>query len=119
MPKGSCLCQKLQYEYQGEPVVKARKVNIPKDKVHVISGFAKQFTQLHESGKKLTINFCGECGGTVYKTHESFPGSIIILAGTLDDPDGLEQSKPSQELFSKHRVSWLSGLSWAEQKQEF
>lgn len=73
---------------------------------------------MHESGKELTVTFCTECGGTIYKTHGSFPGHIIILAGTLDG-DELEKCKPEQELFSKDRVSWLPGLSWAEQKEEF
>jgi hypothetical protein len=68
---------------------------------------------------KLEITFCGECGCTIYKTHESFPGKIIILAGTRDDPEGLEESRPEQELFVKHRVSWLSSLNGANQKQEF
>lgn len=68
---------------------------------------------------KLEITFCGECGCTIYKTHESFPGKIIILAGTLDNLDGLEESTPEQELFVKHRASWLTSLDGAEQKLEF
>lgn len=68
---------------------------------------------------KLEITFCGECGCTVYKKHESFPGSTIVLAGTGDDPEVLEKSRPDQELFVKHRASWLSGLDGADQKLEF
>ena len=155
MPTGSCLCNKLQYEYEGEPLAKARKPIIlsmkafslihfdlqatchclscrkisggthslnlifPENKIRVVSGSAKSLTLTHETGKNLTITFCGNCGCAVYKTHELFPGSIIILAGTLDDPEGLEKSKPEQELFTKHRVSWLSKFEWANQKSEF
>jgi hypothetical protein len=92
---------------------------VPEDKIRVTGGSTKQYTETHENGKKLTVNFCGECGCTIYKTHESFPGSVIILAGTLDDPEGLEMSKPEAELFAKHRVSWLPGLDGAKQKPEF
>jgi hypothetical protein len=92
---------------------------LPEDKFKVIAGSAKNWTGTHESGKKLTVYFCGDCGTTIYKTHELFPGMVVILAGTLDDPQGLEQAKPMVELFSKHRVSWLPGLSWTEQKEEF
>jgi hypothetical protein len=68
---------------------------------------------------RLTIYFCDNCGGTVYKTHEKFPGMVVVLAGTLDEPDGLAKSKPDAELYSKHRVEWLPSLSWTEQKVEF
>ncbi|KAJ5216417.1 uncharacterized protein N7498_002824 [Penicillium cinerascens] len=87
--------------------------------MHVTVGSAKQYTETHENGKKMTVKFCGECGCAIYKTHESYPGTVVILAGTLDDPEGLEQSKPERELFTKHRFSWLPGLKWAEQTPEF
>lgn len=92
---------------------------LPEDKFNVIAGSAKSYTSTHESGKKLTVYFCGDCGSAIYKTHELFPGMVVILAGTLDDPQGVEQAKPVVELYSKHRVSWLPGFSWTEQKDEF
>ena len=92
---------------------------VPEDKIRVTGGSTKQYTETHENGKKLTVYFCGECGSVIYKQHESFPGSAVILAGTLDDPEGLEKSKPQVELYAKHRVSWLPVLAGAEQKPEF
>lgn len=92
---------------------------MPKDKLRVSSGSPKQYTQIHENGQKLTVSFCDTCGCTIYKEHESFPESVIVLAGTLDDPDALEQARPEMELWTKHRVSWLSGLQGTEQKVEF
>lgn len=92
---------------------------LPEDKLRVTDGSTKQFTQTHESGLKLTIYFCSNCGVTIYKTHEKFPGMVVVLAGTLDDADGLANSKPEAELYSKHRVGWLPNLSWTEQKVEF
>lgn len=92
---------------------------LPEDKVHISAGSPKQYTQIHENGQKLTFSFCDNCGCTVYKAHESFPGSVVVLAGTLDEPDALEQAKPEMELWTKHRVSWLSSLPGTEQKVEF
>lgn len=40
---------------------------------------------------------------------------VVILAGTLDEPDTLEQFKPDAELYSQHRA----GFDWAEQREEF
>ena len=92
---------------------------MPEDKLHVTEGSTKSYTQTHESGEKLTVNFCDDCGCAIYKTHESFPGNAIVLAGTLDEPEALEQAKPEAELFTKHRVQWLSSLEGAKQKMEF
>ncbi|KAF7716340.1 GFA domain-containing protein [Penicillium ucsense] len=135
MPKGSCLCHQLQYEYQGDPLMKGpcyclscRKISgstntfnllLPHDKLSITSGTPKQYTEMHESGEKLTVFFCENCGSSVYKTHGLFPEKVVLLAGTLDDADGLEQAKPQVELFVKHRPSWLHGLDWADQKMEF
>ncbi|KAJ5520814.1 hypothetical protein N7463_001267 [Penicillium fimorum] len=135
MPTGSCLCHNLKYEYTSEPVTKAtcyclscQKISggtntlnllIPEDKFRVIEGTATSYTEMHESGMKLTVNFCSKCGCSIYKTHEKFPGMVVILAGTLDAPNALEQSKPEAELYSQHRVGWLPTFGWAEQRVEF
>lgn len=92
---------------------------IPADNFRVTAGSAKQYTETHESGHELTSYFCAECGCAIYKTHGSFPGCVIVLAGTLDGPEVLEQCKPEAELFSKYRVSWLVGVDGAEGKPEF
>lgn len=44
---------------------------------------------------------------------------VIILAGTLDEPDALEKAKPVAELYSQHRTRWLPNFDWAEQKMAF
>lgn len=92
---------------------------LPDDQFRVIHGSATQFTEIHESGMKLTVNFCNKCGSTIYKTHEKFPGMVVILAGTLDEPDALEQAKPEAELYYQYRVKWLPEFGWAEKKMEF
>jgi hypothetical protein len=92
---------------------------LSEDNLHVTDGSTTQFSQTHESGMKLAVYFCSNCGSTIYKTHEKYPGMVIAMAGTLDDADGLANSKPAAELYTKHRVGWLPDLSWTEQKVEF
>lgn len=92
---------------------------LPEDKLLVTHGSPKTHTSMHESGMKLTVYFCGECGCAVYKTHEKFPGMVVVLAGTLDGPNELEKWKPEAELYSQHRTAWLPDFTWAEQRTEF
>ena len=40
-----------------------------------------------ESGKLLTIHFCGNCGTKLYLTFERFPEVCGIYAGTFDNPN--------------------------------
>jgi hypothetical protein len=65
----------------------------------------------------LTTHFCENCGILLYKTadREEFQGGVIVLAGTLDDPLGLETAKPEAEFFVKHRAGWWPSLEGAKQ----
>jgi len=134
MPSGSCICGDLQYEYTGEPTLKAncqcltcRKLSggtnivaalIPEDDFHVKSGTPKTFTTTHEVGIELTVSFCGRCGTNCFKTSNGFEGLVIVFAGTLDG-GGLEQLKPQAELWNKYRVSWLPELKGTMQADGF
>lgn len=51
--------------------------------------------------------------------NELLRGSVVLLAGTLDDPDALAQAKPEVELYTKYRVPWISKLDWAGQRPGF
>ncbi|PTU22104.1 hypothetical protein P175DRAFT_0523268 [Aspergillus ochraceoroseus IBT 24754] len=136
MPTGSCLCQAIRYEYKAEPIAKAlchcvtcRKISsgstvnvmVPRDHFHITSGSPKVFTITHETGMKLSMYFCENCGITIYKTADSeeLKGNAIILAGTLDDSEAFSHLNPEVEFFTKDRASWLPKLQNAEQKVEF
>ena len=69
----------------------------------------------------LTVNFCGTCGTTIYKTadRETFKGNEIVQVGTVDDVKALDQAVSDMELFVKYRTALLPGLSQASQQQEF
>jgi hypothetical protein len=94
---------------------------VPASNYRVTSGTPKIYHWTHESGMKMQISFCGDCGVNISKTGdlEAFKDLVIIQAGTLDDQDALEKAAPAAELYVKNRVSWIPALAAAGQMQEF
>jgi len=78
-------------------------------------GKPKEITKTADSGKKITSHFCPDCGTTLFRTGESFPGAVIIKAGVLDDPNFPNNNVPVGELFVGHRVKWNSEIDGAQQ----
>ena len=68
-----------------------------------------------DSGKKITSHFCPDCGTTLFRTGESFPGAVIIKSGVLDDPEWPNNNVPKGEIFVDHRVKWTSAIEGAAQ----
>jgi len=61
-----------------------------------------------QSGKKLDRNHCPTCGARVFTSNlESFPGTIFVQLGSLDNPKGI---KPILEMFTKRRLEWVKPL---------
>jgi hypothetical protein len=82
---------------------------VPEDSFEIKSGKPKPIAKTADTGKKITSHFCGDCGTTLFRDGESFPGKKIIKAGVLDDPTSLDNhAKPGVELFSNSRVGWIS-----------
>ena len=44
------------------------------------------------SRKRVTLNFCGTCGTTLYLDLERFPDILGLCGGTFDDPNWFERS---------------------------
>jgi len=93
MLKGSCLCRKIRYTYDGqieELSIQCRKAqgaafatNSPLDNNRLrIEG--KQFIKEYlTSGDKVRA-FCTECGSALYSAKVSVPGIKRIRLGTID-----------------------------------
>lgn len=45
------------------------------------------------SHKRVTVNFCGRCGTSVYLDFERFPDILGLCGGTFDDPNWLDHSQ--------------------------
>src|SRR5262249_15800765 len=70
---------------------------VPEDDFALISGEPKAFHYIAQSGKGLDRNFCPNCGARVFTTNlESFPGTIFVTIGSLDNAKGIE---PVLEMF--------------------
>lgn len=44
------------------------------------------------SQKRVSLNFCGRCGTTLYLDLERFPDILGLCGGTFDDPNWFERS---------------------------
>lgn len=100
-----CHCRDCQYASGGGfstiVVVAAAGVEM--------SGDLGGFTVTAESGNKLTRKFCSNCGTPIMTEMHSNPQSIVLKAGTLDDPSWL---KPAVHI-------WMSsGQPWTEEMDE-
>jgi hypothetical protein len=81
---------------------------------HII-GKPKEIWKTADTGKKITSHFCPDCGTTLFRTGESFPGAVIIKSGVLDDSNFPDNNVPKGELFVGHRVKWIPPLEGAQQ----
>jgi hypothetical protein len=43
------------------------------------------------SHKRVTLNFCGRCGTSLYLEFERFPDFLGVCAGTFDDPNWFDR----------------------------
>lgn len=84
---------------------------------NIYQGSPKQISKVADTGKKITSHFCGDCGTTLFRTGESFPGAVIIKAGILDDPEWPNKNLPKGELFAGERVKFHEAIPKAAQME--
>ncbi len=117
--RGGCLCGTVQYEAVGDPENASychcddckRATGGPytvgvlvklKD-LHIISGEVKGYTTIADSGRKITREFCPNCGSPLFTRAEKYPDLVFLKAGSLDEP---EVVKPSCQTWTKCAVPW-------------
>ncbi|KAI9874175.1 MAG: hypothetical protein M1830_010101 [Pleopsidium flavum] len=129
--EGGCFCGKVRVEYTGEPAMKVlchcrdcRKIGgstystniaIPDSNFTLVSGTPKTISKTGDSGKTITSSFCGDCGTTLLRTGESFPGLVMVKVGVMDDVGAFKEARPGAELFAKQRVEWVPEVEGAKQ----
>jgi hypothetical protein len=82
---------------------------------HLLEGTPKEISKTADTGKTITSHFCPDCGTTLFRTGDSFPGKHIIKAGVLDSPDWPNKHLPQGELYAPERISWLKEVPNAAQ----
>jgi len=80
-----------------------------------VSGRPKTIGTTGDTGKTITSSFCGDCGTTLFRTGESFPGLVMVKVGVMDDADAFTDAKPGAELFAGQRVDWVPEIEGAMQ----
>ena len=80
-------------------------------------GSPKSITKTADSGKKITSYFCGDCGTTLYRDGDNFPGANIIKAGVLDDHKWVDEHPPTGELFAPERAAFVQRLQGSDEKK--
>lgn len=107
--EGGCLCGALRYAVACDPMRLTwctchfcqRMTGAP---MNALAGFSEEafavtkgevrvYTHVSEgSGKDMHLHSCPVCATTAYVTLERFPGSVGVMAGTLDDPNWFERT---------------------------
>src|SRR5437773_12281793 len=89
---------------------------------------ASTFT-LHSSPKHHTFphreevhmtDFCGDCGTTVSKVVggiDLLKDRVVVMGGTLDEGQGLENTSVETELYVSTRAGWLKEIEGSRQVQ--
>ena len=115
-----CPCAQLSITTEGDPsvVVACNCTNCQRKSgsvINVVATFSnaqvlekkgkfKSFGLLGESGRKSEINFCPECGTSVYWQAEIYEDSTSIAVGCFADPTF---PKPVVSLWNKSKHDWV------------
>jgi hypothetical protein len=117
--RGGCLCGAVRYECPGHPENASychcddcKKATGGPYTVGVLvkavdlcmtSGRVKGYTTVADSGRKITREFCPNCGSPLFTRAEKCPDLVFLKAGCLDEP---ELIKPSCQTWIKCAVPW-------------
>ena len=116
---GGCLCGAVRYECSGDTNAASychcddcKKatggpytvgVLVEAAKLRIVSGRLKGYTTIADSGRKITRQFCPDCGSPLFTRPEKCPDLVFLKAGSLDKP---ELISPSCQTWTKRAVPW-------------
>jgi hypothetical protein len=118
---GRCLCGKVTYTCEGEPLATAAChctecqrqtgtsfsaiVAVPRDALR-FEGSTRSFTTVGtDSGKEVDRHFCPECGSPLFSYAAGMPQMAFIKAGTLDDSTWFE---PQMHVWTESAQDWVA-----------
>ncbi|MDP3802419.1 GFA family protein [Brevundimonas sp.] len=116
--EAACRCGALRARCEGEPVrvsvchclacqrrsgsAFAAQARFPADRV-TITGEARVWTRIADSGRATDYSFCPDCGSTVHYAGGAFPALIAIPLGAFADPGF---PPPEFSVWEKRRHPW-------------
>jgi len=99
---GGCACGAIRYEISAEPLLAnhcqcrdcqhksgtghGSYLTFPSRDAATLTGQAKRWDMVGDSGNVKTRGFCSTCGSPVYLTFAAMPELFTIHAASLDDP---------------------------------
>ena len=106
MITGSCMCGAIRFRIDA-PITELRQCHcvncqrasgsvgtvgaaIASSAFHLTQGTPKRYTALADSGRTLHRFFCGDCGSPLYSQRDNTPESMVVRAGSFDDPEDLK-----------------------------
>jgi len=117
--QGGCMCGAVRYECTADPGnasychcddcrkatggpytvgVLARAADL-----RIVSGQVKGYTTIADSGRKITREFCPNCGSPLFTRAEKSPDMVFLKAGCLDES---ELVKPNCQTWTKYALPW-------------
>lgn len=69
-----------------------------------LQGAYRSYQSPSDSGNTKTHLFCGECGSPIGERVDAFPGTLVLVPGTLDDPSLF---KPEAHFWVSRKAPWL------------
>jgi hypothetical protein len=118
----SCRCGQLQAICEGDPVrvsvchcldcqrrsgsAFATQARWPEAQV-TVSGSARRWERIADSGHKATYQFCRDCGSTVAYVIEGWPGVVAVPVGAFADPSF---PAPKFSVYEHRKYPWVAVL---------
>jgi len=117
--RGGCLCGSVRYECAGDPGQASychcddcRKatggpytvgVLVRAKDLRIVSGEVKGYTSIADSGRKITREFCPNCGSPLFTRAQKCPDLVFLKAGCLDES---QLVRPNCQTWTKRAVPW-------------
>ena len=118
--RGRCLCGTVSYEFDGDPicVFLCHCHDCQQSSGSLVhfglmvpeSGFTRRgelrgYESKGDLGRRVTREFCPNCGSGINNRLELAPGAVVIKAGTLDDPSVIQ---PTFEVYSESKAPFMT-----------
>ena len=121
---GGCHCGRITYEAEIDPEkvlichctdcqslsgsAFRTVVRVAENAFKLLSGEPKRYVKQADSGKKLVMAFCGDCGSPIYGAHTGdHPPFYGIRVGTIRQRGALT---PKLQIWSRSAHSWTGNL---------